>query len=127
MITTGGMLGEAVTAAGLLAADGIECRVVSMHTLTPIDSAAVVDACETTAGIMTVEEHTIVGGLGGAVAEVCVDRGLAPRVFRRVGLRTGFSSIVGSQEYLRTRYGLDAASLRDTARAALESASAGAR
>jgi transketolase C-terminal domain/subunit len=55
-----------------------------------------------------VEEHTLDGGLGGAVAETLLDAGAAPRRFARVGLRSGFSSVVGSQEYLRRHYEIDA-------------------
>lgn len=57
--------------------------------------------------------HTICGGLGGAVAETLMDNGVYPDSFLRIGLKEGFSSIVGSQEYLRKRYGLDAESISD--------------
>jgi transketolase len=50
----------------------------------------------------------VVGGLGSAIAEVCADAGVFPRHFQRIGLRAGFSSIVGSQQYLRQQYGIDA-------------------
>lgn len=56
---------------------------------------------------MTVEEHVVDGGLGGLIAETCLEAGIVPRAFQRIGLRAGFSSIVGSQEYLRGRYGMD--------------------
>jgi transketolase len=112
IIATGGILGAALEAADTLATDGIRCRVVSMHTVKPLDRHAVMDACRSTGGIVTVEEHALDGGLGGAVAECCLDAGVAPRLFHRIALRAGFSSIVGSQEYLRCRYGLDAASIR---------------
>jgi transketolase len=107
LISTGGILGEVVSAADDLAADGIACRVLSVHTLKPLDSASIIQACRETSGVITVEEHTIDGGLGSAVAEVCFDAGVWPRKAARLGLRAGFSSIVGSQEYLRRRYGLD--------------------
>jgi transketolase len=63
-----------------------------------------------TDGIVTVEEHTVEGGLGGAVAEDLLEAGVIPRFFLRVGVR-GFSSIVGSQQYLRKVYSLDAQSI----------------
>jgi transketolase len=107
LIATGGILEVALNAAQRLATEKIECRVVSMHTIKPIDRHAICAACEETAGIITLEEHTIYGGLGSAVAEVCMDEGLRPRVFRRLGLRAGFSSIVGDQHYLRSIYGID--------------------
>lgn len=108
LIATGGILRSALQAADALAERGIQCRVVSMHTVKPLDETAIERACLETGGIVTVEEHTVHGGLGGAVAEVCMDRGLMPKRFHRVGLRSGFSSIVGSQDYLLHRYGLDA-------------------
>lgn len=111
IISTGGMLGEALAAHETLASEGLLTRVLSLHTLSPIDSSAVIDACRTTGGLVTVEEHSVVGGLGSAVAEVCADAEVFPRAFKRIGLRAGFSSIVGGQQYLRTRYGIDAAAI----------------
>lgn len=108
LIATGGILDVARTAANRLAEENqINCRVLSMHTIKPIDRSAIHAACHETGGIITLEEHTIDGGLGSAVAEVCMDDGVRPRVFRRMGLRAGFSSLVGDQHYLRTVYGLD--------------------
>jgi transketolase len=69
-----------------------------MHTIKPFDRDAVLRACQETGGIVTVEEHTIEGGLGSIVAETCMDAGVKPNVFRRIGLRAGYSSIVGAQE-----------------------------
>jgi transketolase len=88
-----------------------------MHTLKPIDGDAILAACRETGGVVTYEEHTLEGGLGSAVAEVCVDAGVFPRGFRRLALREGFSAVVGSQEYLRTRYGLDEDAVRHATRA----------
>jgi transketolase len=82
-----------------------------MHTVSPLDADAVVAAARETGGIVTVEEHTINGGLGGAVAEACLEMGVVPRNFGRIGLRHGFTSIVGSQEFLRMKYGLDTQSI----------------
>jgi transketolase len=114
LIAAGGILGEALAAADDLALMGIRCRVLSMHTLKPLDEDAVYAACAETGGIVTVEENAVAGGLGGAVAETCLDSGFAPRCFRRVGLRAGFSSIVGSQKHLRKRYGMDAPAISKT-------------
>jgi transketolase len=108
LIATGGILGAALAAADKLAADkGITARVLSMHTINPLDIDSVIAAARETGGIVTIEEHTAMGGLGGAVAEACLDNAAAPRSFARVALRDGFSSIVGSQDYLRARYGID--------------------
>ena len=109
LITCGGILEEVQQAADRLKEQhGIQARILSMHTLSTMDVEGITRAVEETEHVITVEEHSIVGGLGSAVAEVCMDHGLKPRSFNRIALRDGFSSIVGSQNYLRTRYGLDA-------------------
>lgn len=107
IVTTGGVLGEAVAAADQLTKQGIHCRVVSLHTLSPLDVDTLVKAGRETGGILTVEEHTVDGGLGGSVAEALLDNGVAPGFFQRLGLRGGFASAVGSQTYLRQLYGID--------------------
>jgi transketolase len=119
---TGGILGAALEAADSLVEQGIACRVLSIHTIKPFDTEAILRACKETGGIVTVEEHTIDGGLGSLVAETCLDAGVQPAVFRRIGLRTGFSSVVGGQEYLRREYGMDSATI---AKAVAELVSAG--
>jgi transketolase len=81
--------------------------VISMHTVHPIDADAVLAAAQETGGIVTLEEHTVLGGLGSAVAEVCMDAGVMPAGFRRVAMRDGLPAVVGSQAFLRKRYGLD--------------------
>ena len=108
LTAVGGILGIALEAAERLAGEGIECRVISMHTVKPLDRDAILAACRETGGIVTIEEHTTDGGLGGAVAEVCLDAGIIPKTFHRIGLRAGFSSIVGDQDFLRSQYGMDA-------------------
>jgi len=128
LITAGGILGEALKAAEVLGERGVQCRVLSMHTVKPLDHHAVAAACSETGGIITVEEHTLDGGLGSAVAEACMDAGVYPKRFARIGLRSVFSSIVGSQEYLRSCYGLDAVAIAGTAESLLrgrEAAGAG--
>lgn len=108
IITTGSILSEALEAADqLLSEHKICCRVISMHTLNPIDHHEIYVASKETGGIITVEEHTIAGGLGSIVAEVCLESGVVPKFFYRIGLRMGFSSVVGSQQYLRKHYNID--------------------
>lgn len=108
IITCGGILKEVQSAAESLAIAGIQARVVSMHTIKPLDVNSLESAVKETGGIVTVEEHTIHGGLGGAVAESLMDAGWHPKKFKRLALNAGFSSIVGSQDYLRKKYHLDA-------------------
>jgi transketolase len=107
LVATGGILGGALRAADLLAADGIQARVLSVHTLRPFDTGTIFRACRETGGLLTIEEHGVDGGLGGLVAESCLEHGVIPKAFFRIGLRTGFSSVVGSQEYLRRQSGMD--------------------
>ena len=116
IITTGGILGAVLKAADELKSGGIRARVLSMHTIKPLDADAIVAACRETGGVLKVEEHTLDGGLGGAVAEGCLDAGVHPRKFARIGLAEGFSSIVGSQSYLRAKYGMDERAIAGRAR-----------
>jgi transketolase len=110
----GGVLKNALAAADSLKEQGVDCRVLSMHTVKPLDTEAVFAAAKMTGGILTIEEHSVFGGLGGAVAEVCLEGGIIPKKFFRLGLRAGFSSAVGSQTYLQQRYGLDEDAIRNT-------------
>jgi transketolase len=105
--TTGGILGVVLKAAEALAGVGVSTRVLSVHTIKPFDREAVLAACRETGGLVTVEEHTLDGGLGSIVAETCMDAGVMPRRFSRIGLASEFSSIVGSQSYLRSAYHMD--------------------
>lgn len=107
LIASGGVVAEAIAAAALLDKHGISCRVLSMHTLKPLDSAAILDAASETGGICTIEENSILGGLGGAVAEVCLESTKRPRRFLRLGIKDCFTSTVGDQNYLRRATGLD--------------------
>jgi len=84
--------------------DDINCRILSMHTVKPIDKEAIIKSCEETKAIITVEENNIVGGLGSAVAEVIQSSGTKKICFKMIGLQDRFSSIVGDQKYLREKY-----------------------
>jgi len=111
LISTGSILDEALDAADHLLTEGIHARVLSIHTIKPFDKEAVLAACRETGGIVTVEEHTVTGGLGSLVAETCLDAGVSPRAFHRVGLRAGFAGVVGSQPFLRRYYAMDSAAI----------------
>jgi transketolase len=108
IISTGGMLSTALDAATQLDVRGISSRVLSMHTLKPLDEDAIAAAACETGAILTLEEHSRIGGLGGAVAEVLAEMEGVHVPFRRVGLPPGFAPLAGSQEYLRTAHGLGA-------------------
>jgi transketolase len=107
IISTGAMLHTAVGAADRLAADGVRVRVLSMHTVSPLDAAAVVAAATETRQVVTLEEHSINGGLGGAVAEVLAELRQPHAPLKRLGLRPEFNTVVGDQQYLKTLHGLD--------------------
>ncbi|MHB0946222.1 MAG: transketolase family protein [Sedimentisphaerales bacterium] len=119
IIFTGTIGYNAKVAAELLKKDGIYVRLLSMHTVKPIDSRAIVDAAANTNAIITVEEHNINGGLGGAVAEVLMDNGVGNIGFKRLALPDVNVSKIGSQEWLRGQYGLDAQSIASTVRSLL--------
>lgn len=104
LVATGGILGAVLAAQTTLLKEHIACRVISVPTVKPLDSQVLLDAARETRGIITVEEHTIVGGLGGAVAEVLLEQRAMPDFFRRIGLQDSFATVVGSQEYLREYY-----------------------
>jgi transketolase len=118
IVSTGGILGVVLAAAESLAARGVNCRVLSMHTVHPIDREALEAAARETGGIVTVEEHTILGGLGGAVAEALLDAGASPKAFRRLAVRESLPSVVGKQDYMRAHFGLNEASIVDAVMAA---------
>jgi transketolase len=102
-----GTIGANVLAAvNQLEREGLHCRVVSMHTVKPIDRQSIVAAAEETGGIITVEEHTINGGFGSAVAEVLCDEGIQPKRFLRMALPDGYPKLVGSQKWLQNQFGL---------------------
>jgi transketolase len=106
LLASGGIVFEALEAADRLAAAGVVCKVVSMHTLKPLDIDAVLAAAAHSRVLLTIEEHSVTGGLGSAVAEVCLESGITLPRFYRLGLRDEFASVVGSQAYLRKQYGM---------------------
>ena len=122
LISTGGMLGTATQVADLLCHAGVQTRLMSMHTVRPLDTAAIESAARETGAVFTLEEHSVVGGLGGAVAEFLAENWEAPLVFKRFGLPSEFSCFVGSQEYMRTRHGLSAEAVALGIRAKMEKA-----
>jgi transketolase len=111
LVVTGGLLNYALEAAAELSASGIEARVLSMHTVKPLDCEAVLAAARETGAIVTIEEHSLIGGLGSAVAEFLADEYHAPVRLKRIGLPDMFSRKVGDQDYLRAEHGLDAAGI----------------
>ena len=114
LIASGGMLATAASVADRIAARGLSVRLLSMHTIKPIDADAIVEAATETRLIFTLEEHSIDGGLGGAVAEVLAELGPGHALLKRIGLRPEFNKVVGDQRYLKERHGLDEAGVMKT-------------
>ena len=112
LISNGTVLWRALVAAEQLAADGIAARVVSMPTVKPLDVAAIVAAATETGGIVTAEESTVAGGLGGAVAETVVTH--APTRMRILGVPE--FAPTGSAGFLLDRYGMSPEGIADAAR-----------
>ncbi|MGH7303310.1 MAG: transketolase C-terminal domain-containing protein, partial [Candidatus Rokuibacteriota bacterium] len=106
IIATGSMLATALAVAERLARDGVDTRVLSMHTVKPLDTEAVLAAARETRAIVTLEEHSVIGGLGSAVAEALAESGVGPVVFKRLGLPASFASEAGSREHLLAVHGL---------------------
>ncbi len=116
IIATGLMVGEALAAAELLKAEGISAAVVNMATIKPIDRDIIVAAANKTGAIVTAEEHNIIGGLGGAVAEVVCETVPVPVV--RLGVEDTFGKSGPALELLHV-FGLDAAHIVEKAKAAV--------
>lgn len=105
LIANGVCVSRALDAANRLAEQGVQARVLNMSTVKPLDEAAVLAAAKETGGIVTIEEHTIYGGLGGAVAEYVVTHHPAP--MRILGV-PGIFAPTGSATWLLDHFGLDA-------------------
>jgi len=119
LIATGTMLHTTVRAGAQLAREGIAARVLSMHTIKPLDLEAVFEAARETGAIITVEEHSIIGGLGSAVAEVLAESANCRVPFKRMGLPSAFTA-VGSREFLTRSYSLSVEGIVESAMQILE-------
>ncbi|MBL7147615.1 MAG: 1-deoxy-D-xylulose-5-phosphate synthase [Nanoarchaeota archaeon] len=99
IIATGNILSTAVASADMLSKKGLSVRLISMHTVKPLDKEMILNASNETKAIFTLEEHSIIGGLGSAVSEVLAEND-SKILFRRIGLEDVFEKTVGSHEYL---------------------------
>jgi transketolase len=116
-LACGETVAPAFEAAEVLAKEGIQCRVLSLHTIKPLDQEAVRQAATETGGIITVEEHSVSGGLGEAYAAFLLQEGILTR-FKIVGFPDDHT-VTGSQEEIFRHYGLDGPGLAATARQVL--------
>jgi transketolase len=104
LIATGAMVGRCLDAADTLAKDGIKARVLEIHTLKPLDQALILQAAEETGALVTAEEHSIIGGLGSAVAEAL--SGHNGGILERIGIKDTFARTALDPESLMDAYGL---------------------
>ena len=105
IVATGMMVSRAVEAANKLQSEGISTRVIDIHTIKPIDEDILIKAAKETKAIVTVEEHNIIGGLGGAVCEVLAEK--CPTRVIRIGVQDEFGQS-GKADELLELYGLTA-------------------
>lgn len=111
IIAAGELVGQALKAASQLESEGVSCRVINMHTIKPIDKEAIKKAVEENKAIITIEEHSIIGGLGSGVAEVIAEEKGSKVLFKRLGFKDVFCKDYGSKDYLLEQYGLSAAAI----------------
>lgn len=108
VIATGIMVSEAMLAASQMAEEGIDVRVIDMHTIKPLDEETVIKAAKETGRIVTAEEHSVIGGLGGAVAEVLCRN--CPARMEMVGQQDTYGES-GKPDELKEKYGMTAADI----------------
>ena len=108
LVATGEMVRHAVDAADLLAERGISATVLDMYCVKPLDAEAVIEAAGATRAVVTVEEHSVIGGLGSAVADVLCEQ--CPTPLKKIGVNDTFGESGPGAELLH-KYGLDAANI----------------
>lgn len=114
IFATGLEVSETLAAAEKLAADGIEAKVINIHTIKPIDEELIVAAAQETGKVVTVEEHSIIGGLGSAVCDVLAEK--APTKVLKIGVMDTYGES-GPAVQLIKKYGLDADSIYEKVKA----------
>lgn len=122
LIATGETVRVALDAAAALERDGVRCRVLNMHTIKPLDTEAIVRAAKETGRVITIEEHSIFGGLGAAVAETIIQS--CPVPMRIIGIADE-PAITGKSAEVFAHYGLSVDGIRETAQALLGARAAG--
>jgi transketolase C-terminal domain/subunit len=119
IISVGAALRYSWQAAELLATEGIKASVINMCSLKPLDASAVLEAARSHRVIVTVEEQSVIGGLGSACAEVLAENGVAVP-FRRMGIADQFCENLGDWTYTREQVGLTRANVAQTVHRLLE-------
>lgn len=118
LLATGTMVYRALQVSEKLYKLGLRAQVISIHTIKPFDTKLVLNLVKKTKPIFTLEEHSIIGGLGSAVAEVLAENGLST-IFRRIGVLDRFTKVIGNQEYMRRANGLSVGQIKKTILASL--------
>lgn len=108
IVATGLCVNEGLEAAKMLAEDGIEAQVLNIHTIKPLDEKLILQSAKKTGKMVTIEEHSVIGGLGGAVSELLGEK--MPTSILRIGIQDVFGES-GSATDLIKKYGLDAESI----------------
>ena len=114
IIATGLPVSECLAAADKLAADGIDAKVINIHTIKPLDEDLVVKAAKETGKVVTVEEHSVIGGLGSAVCDVLSEK--CPTQVMKIGINDTFGESGPAVELIK-KYGLDADSIYEKVKA----------
>lgn len=118
VLATGTMVSVAIEAAEMLASEGVRAGVVNMHTIKPLDEASVLAAAESAGAIVTLEEHSVVNGLGSAVANVLAQAGNGVK-FRKLGLPDRYPHTVSPYPVMLEDYGLTAKAVAASVRGLL--------
>ena len=108
LIATGLPVAETLEAAEKLAADGIDAKVINIHTIKPLDEELIVEAAKETGKVVTIEEHSVIGGLGSAVCDVLSEK--APTKVLKIGINDTYGESGPAVELVK-KYGLDAESI----------------
>ncbi len=118
IVASGIMTAEAQEAAELLEKENISAEVINIHTVKPLDTEILLESAGRTGCVVTAENHSVINGLGSAVAE-CLSENL-PVPLRRIGVKDHFGE-VGSTEFLKGKYGMKAVNIAEAAKFAIES------
>lgn len=111
IFSTGCMLKETVRVCEILESMGVKPAHYSMHTVKPLDSETVLQCADKYKAIYTIEEHSVIGGLGGAVSELLAQSHIVNTIFKIFGFPDIFAPVTGSREYLLELYNMDPASI----------------
>lgn len=117
IVTTGLCVSESLEAANILENQGIDAQVINIHTIKPIDKEIIIEAANKTGKIVTVEEHSVIGGLGSAVCDVLCEN--APAKVLKIGVQDTYGESGPAAELVK-KYGLDSASIADSVKSWLK-------